>query len=315
MGYVYKVGPSGSYVDDIAIDRDGNIYTASLNHLYKTNPHTGKVDVSLGLSHFSEYQMPGPKRIAFDSENNIYTANTHWSSMNNNRTYYHGNITKITQKGVVSVIGPIGAIGGNGPLGLAIDSQDNVYVTLNDTGAITKITKEGQISRFGTTVGTGYFKLAIDSKDNLYIANYYSASVTKITKEGVSTYFGRAGSGPFYIAIDSFDNIYVTNPTPNTVTRITQTGQSTTFANTGQGPIGIAIDSNDSVYTANWETSNVTKIAQRAKIAPGNYPSTGIPSLFGNTRNRTYFLAIDRENSIYTSDSNGISELWKIIAH
>jgi len=139
----------------------------------------------------------------------------------------------------------------NMPLGLAVDSQDNIYVADSGNHVIRKITKDGEVTTVaGTTVlghrdgkaNSAQFNLpsdvAIDSQGNLYVADTLNHAIRKINPSGevitlnaLSTrvveytpgyadFSGDFADGalaiakfnePTHIEVDSKDNLYVTD--------------------------------------------------------------------------------------------------------
>ena len=156
----------------------------------------------------------------------------------------------------------------NKPLGVAVDSAGNIYVTDNYNNLIRKIAPGGAVSILAggiNTIGhidaTGTnatfnspYGIALDSTGNVYIAegpyNGVSAnhSIRKITPGGVVTTLaggGAAGnqngyvdssgtnalfSSPLGVAVDSGGNVFVADNTNNLIRKITPGGVVTTFA-------------------------------------------------------------------------------------
>ena len=203
-----------------------------------------------------------PYGVAVDSSDNVYVADS------DNHT-----IRKITPGGVVTTLagtagsrGNIDATGAvarfNTPIGVAVDSSDNVYVADADNQTIRKITPGGVVTTlagtagsFGSTDGTGAaarffypYGVAVDSSNNVYVADIGNQTIRKITALGVvTTLAGTAGSSgstdgpgtttalfnrPSSVAVDSSDNVYVADTYNNTIRKITPGGVVTTLAGT-----------------------------------------------------------------------------------
>jgi|TARA_B110000438_G_scaffold289433_1_gene324003 sugar lactone lactonase YvrE len=110
------------------------------------------------------------------------------------------------------------ASGYQSAVGIAIDSQDNLFVNDYRGNALTMITPAGVKTDFATQLN-GPAGVAIDSQGNIYVtlfgANFSGtgASIIRFTPEGVQSPF--ASGAPLRdiigIAIDDADNVYVSN--------------------------------------------------------------------------------------------------------
>ena len=183
-----------------------------------------------------------PHGVAVDARGNVYVADTE------NHT-----IRKITPAGAVTTLagtarhkGSADGLGAaarfNHPVGLAVDSEGNVYAADNGNHAIRKITPAGEVATWaglpghhGGTDGRGSLArflfptgVAVDAIGNVYVADHLNTTIRKISPSGeVST---RAGSvlrsghvdgpgpdarfvGPFGIAVDANGTLYVTDGT------------------------------------------------------------------------------------------------------
>src|SRR5208282_3290867 len=150
----------------------------------------------------------GPHGVAVDSASNIYVADT-----------FDDVIRKMTPDGagwVVSTLAGNGTLGTNDgtgaaarffePLGIAVDSGGNLYVS--DESTIRKITSAGVVTTFageaddyGSADGTGSaarflgpFGVAVDPAGNVYVAD--QEEIRKITSAGVVKTLAGLAVGP-----------------------------------------------------------------------------------------------------------------------
>jgi sugar lactone lactonase YvrE len=165
----------------------------------------------------------------------------------------------------------------NVPLGLAIDSQANLFISDALNSRIRKVTSRGIISTVAGTGKPGFSGdggsgisaqlyvptgLAIDSRDNLYIADEGNHRIRKLTPSGIITTVAGNGSNlppngegglainanvpdPRFIAADPFGNIYYSETSYDIVRKIDANGTISTVAGNGQigssGDGGLAV--------------------------------------------------------------------------
>ena len=150
----------------------------------------------------------------------------------------------------------------SGPSGVAMDSQNNVFVTDSGNETIRKITPggvvttiAGQVGVKGSADGTGTnasFNLptgiTVDINGNLYVADEFNDTIRKITPAGpnwvVSTLAGQVGMAglidamgtnaqfatPTGIAVDGAGNVYVADVANDVIRQITPAGLVSTIA-------------------------------------------------------------------------------------
>ena len=108
------------------------------------------------------------------------------------------------------------------PTAIAIDPQDNVYVTYNILSHIKKYTSNGKLLNRWSSFGNGDkqfntpIKITRDKSGNLYVTDWLNHRVSKFTADGqLMTQWGEPGSGegqfilPSGIATDTEGNVYV----------------------------------------------------------------------------------------------------------
>ncbi len=256
----------------VAVDIAGNVYVAdTLNNTVRKISPSGVVSTLAGKAGSSgstdstgaAARFYNPYGVAVDNGGNVYVADT------NNDT-----VRKISPSGVVSTLaGKAGSQGStdgtgaaaqfNGPLGVAVDSGGNVYVSDSGNNTIRMITPGGFVTTLagkagssGSTDGTGSaarfndpFGVAVDGSGSVYVADTYNNTVRKISPSGVvSTLAGKAGSQgstdgpgsaaqfniPNGIAVDSGGNVYVADTDNYTIRKISPSGVVSTLAGTAE---------------------------------------------------------------------------------
>lgn len=188
----------------------------------------------------------------------------------------------------------------NYPIGVAVDSNGNVYVADTSNHNLRKISAGGVVitfagySRSGSDDGIGSqagFNLpsgvAVDVNGNVYVADTNNYKIRKITSSGVVTTLAGSVVGnsdgmgssasfnwPSSVAVDSNGNVFVADSRNEKIRKITPSGSVTTVAGSGaigstdgtsaassfSGPAGVAVDSNGSVYVADTDNNKIRKI-------------------------------------------------------
>lgn len=213
-----------------------------------------------------------PQAIIFDNNRNLYFADA-----SNNR------IRKIDTNGIVTTVagngstvyadGPALLTGLNLPLGLAIDSHGDIYISDSFNHSIRKLTvATGVVSTYAGTGSLGYSGdnfpavdaqlnwprgICFDNADNLYIADNNNHVVRKVTPAGIITTIagnnlpGYTGDGiaatgtrlnfPSGVAVDLAGNVYIADNSNNRVRKVdVLTGFISTIAGDGtSGPVTV----------------------------------------------------------------------------
>jgi DNA-binding beta-propeller fold protein YncE len=172
------------------------------------------------------------------------------------------------------------------PAGLALDRQENVYVTDEWLNRVSVFDKDGNFLRDWGMSGSddGEFNgpsgIAIDPQDVLYIVDSRNHRVQKLTKEGrfLSTW-GSLGSGkgqlnaPWGITLDQPGNVYVADHKNHRVQKFTPDGQFLMqFGSYGTGkrqlnhPSDVAVDPEGDVYVCDWANHRVQVFDSDGKI-------------------------------------------------
>jgi uncharacterized protein (TIGR03437 family) len=261
-GQVFLTGSGSIYIADslnyrVRLLSGGNLSTIAGNG----TPGYGG-DAAAATAAF----LNNPQAVVVDSSGNIYIADT-------------GNnvIRKVTSGGTITTYAGNQGFGAGhggdggpatnatlcGPLGLAIDSANNLYIAdpsgsqCSGSGLIRKVTAStGAIT---TVVGSSAPTLgllqhptaiALDAAGNMYIADSSASKIFKFTASTgklstfAGTNFGFSGDGnqaafaqlgdPQGVAIDAAGNVYIADSVNNRIRKVATNGIITTIAGTGK---------------------------------------------------------------------------------
>jgi sugar lactone lactonase YvrE len=199
----------------------------------------------------------------------------------------------------------------NGPAGLAIDKDGNIFVAELHNNVIRKIdSRTGLITTVAGNRSKGFSGdggLAVDAKLN----------------------------GPLGVFVDGGGNIFIADSFNHRIRRVdAQTGIIATIAGTGTAgyagddinacdsllnfPGGVVVDSRGKVYFNDFKNDRVRKIDPNGMIS--TCVGTGIPGYSGDSGpadkaqiNQVYGLAIDKDDNIYLMDSGNFA-IRKVVA-
>lgn len=258
QGFVDGKGTGASFRNpaNIAIDKSGNLYVSDQGNyaIRKISPEgdvttiAGRGVMGYDNGSIATATFTNPRGIAVDDNGNIYVSE-----------YYGHTIRKISN-GQVSTLAGTGTYGANDgtgtaasfgyPVGMRIDSDDNILLASSYNQKVRKITPAGVVT---TVAGTGIMGfssnlsnlstfqyltgVATDTEGNIIVVDRDNNAIRMISKAGwVSTLAGqgsgRYGSTDGTGAGASFDlpegatvtrngTIYVTDPTNQKIRKIT----------------------------------------------------------------------------------------------
>jgi sugar lactone lactonase YvrE len=209
----------------------------------------------------------------------------------------------------------------NNPSGVAVDSQDNVYVADTGNNVVRKIAAGTNVV---STFASGFSSpegIATDSAGNVYVADTGHNAVDLITTTGAVSTIATGFNGPNALVVDSAGNVYVSDFKNDVIKKLTKSGTSyavTTLAGTagvvgdvdGAGTSarfnnvnGITVDSSGNLYV----TDTLNRVVRQINIASGQVATvTGTQARFFYPEG----IAIDGSGNLYVvdADNNSLDE-------
>jgi sugar lactone lactonase YvrE len=223
--YAYSLNGSGSLfipqspglnsVAAMALGPNGNLYVAEPNSMID------EVSLSGNITPFATTGVFAPDAMAFDSFGNLYVTGAIKSDGS-----FASLIEKITPDGTVSTF----SNGANGPLGLAVDKNNNLFVANFGDNSIDEITPGGTETQFASGLSSPA-GLAFDADGNLFVSNVGNNTIDEFTPGGLETQFATGTvDEPAALAFDPDGNLYVTGGLNDPIDVYTPSGQVSQFA-------------------------------------------------------------------------------------
>ncbi|PWA04341.1 NHL domain-containing protein [Flavobacterium psychrotolerans] len=290
----------------------------------------------------SQASLNAPRGIAIDAGGNLYFCDTQ-----NNR------IRKVTQSGIVTTIagstqGYADGIGTSAqfynPIGIALDSNGNIFIADTSNNRIRKITPDGVVSTYaGSTVGDSdgigsqvHFQspnsVTVDKSGNVYVCDGYNQKIKKIALNGQVTTIAGSTEGyadgigtaakfyyPFNIFLDTHGVLYIADNGNYKIRKMTIDGTVSTVAGSTLGyqdglastsqffqPIGLTVDLDGNIYVGDRFNYKIRKISPNGIVSTVAGSSQGFADGFGNTAkfNLAEALVTDQYGTLYVTDAN-----------
>ena len=297
----FRDGTPASFAEPfgIVVAPDGTIYVSDAgesNRIRKIAADASVTTVAGANEGFAD--GPGgqaafntPSGLALDSEGNIYVADT-----SNNR------IRKINPQGIVSTLagdgnagyadGPATQARFDGPVGVAVDENGNVYVADSYNDRIRKISFDGQVS---TVAGPGS---------------------GQAQKPGYAD--GPAGSAlfdtPSGIVVAADGSLIVADTGNSRLRKISMQGEVTTlpvhfpagvYPDDLRKPVGLAITHDGFLYVTELDRARIVQVSPEgtAHVVAGGNPGFSNGDSKTARFNQTSGIALDRAGNLYVADS------------
>ena len=291
----------------ITVADDGTVYVADAgesNRIQMIGPEGGVSTLAGGSEGFADgagaqASFNTPSGLARDADGNLYVADT-----GNNR------IRKVTPEGVVSTVAGDGTAGNadgpaaqaqfNGPIGVAVDKQGNIYVADTYNDRIRKISSDGHVITIAGAGTPGYADgaanaalfdtpcgIAVADDGSLIVADTGNHQLRKITTDGNVTTLAITHtnlSRPTSIAITHDNFLYVTELDRSRVIQIAPDNASYTIASEFNQLSAVAIRPNSGeLYVTDSGNYLVHRLVQQSDAAQAANTGEAIPKLTNGT--------------------------------
>jgi tripartite motif-containing protein 71 len=237
----------GFGIAGMVLDGQGNLYFTEMDDdLIYEYTTSGTLVRKWGGTGSGPGQLTYPEKLALDAQGNLYVTEFGSPSFNGSLGE-NDRIQKFSPTGTpLARWGTLGSGPGqfNGPVGIAIDPQGNIFVADVANHRIQELSPTGQPLTQWHTVGSGIgettetgFDLALDASGNLYVSEPHPSGpgierIEKFSTTGQSlAHWGESGSGPgqfnkpFCLTLDSKSNLFVVDSGNNRVEEFSPTGK------------------------------------------------------------------------------------------
>jgi hypothetical protein len=258
--------------------------------------------------------MISPGALGIDGYNNIWVAN------------YFGTVSAFSAQGTPFPTAPYGAGILSEVFGLAVDFNNNVWVTTEEYP--THAPTAGSVTAFhgaelGGTVGSvlhgNYiyddsidfpYAIAADPDGDMLIDNYAGNSVTEYTNAGVFVASGlAAGEASFPVALspDLNHGFWLANEGDGSVTHVDKNGNLLAKVSCCNGANGVATDALGNAWIANFYAGSVTELASGGAVE-ANTSGAGLSNVadpLKPTSNGPSGISVDAHQNVWVANYYG----------
>ena len=179
------------------------------------------------------------------------------------------------------------------PLGVAVDSIENVYVSDSSSGSVLKYTAGSSSS---TMLANGFVTpsgLAVDAAGAVYVADPGAGQVKRIAPAGTISPVGSNLTTPASVAVDLNGNIYIADSSQSSIIEVSSAFTAQTTIGSGfSAPSSVAVDSAFNVYVADPVAGKVTKITP-----------AGVSTVVATGASTPTAVAVDAAGNLYVADA------------
>lgn len=278
----YNIGFAGG---DLAKDASGNIYIADANN-YQVRKYTnlGVFILQFGGIGTGNGKFSDVMGVAVDADGDVFVVDINRVQKFNSSGVYQSQF----------------AVSGS-PIGIAIDSNDDIYVVRSASGIVSKYTNAGVfVYSFGSIgAGNGQFtspsNINIDANGKRYISDDGNKRVEVFDSTNAFLFqitgFGNVNPAflmPVDIDTDSVGNIYVADTDNNMVKVYNDAGQFLSSFDVTGNPFGLIVETNVLLVSSAGDTIlrrfTLDDVVPAVTITPfaSNATSIGLPYILGN---------------------------------
>lgn len=320
--YLWQFGSRGTLPGQfnrplaITLDSANNVYVADwLNYRIQKLTSHGKPLVIWGNEGDAPGQFGLIKGIAVDSSGNVYVSD-------------NGRIQKFSSTGQILAVWTGSqdtvSIPFEGPIGLDIDTNDNLYVA---DGRILKLSPSGQLLQIWQNIRLNNNELsypqgvAVDRANNIYVldSNEPDHHIYKLNSPnqapvvlGMIGYVVGDGWWQEGIAVDQIGNVLVTNTANHSILKISPDGQQGTIGQqaTLLYPMGISLDKNHNLYVVGGEDGRIKKFSRIGELEAVFTPPTAVNDLVVDSVGNMYLEDFYNNRVLKLSPTGQLLATW-----